>query len=215
MKNVISLVMKYTKKIGYLCVAAICLIIIAVYVYFVLDMYLFEYKFLYDFLGFTGIFLLLYIFIGAIIIFWILCSPRHRKLWHIMHLGNLLLLLWFFVLLWEFDWILHEDPVTSNIPIKFGFEKWTGKILNNDAPKKYDSFSIELGFNIKNPIKQEMFRIMLERIVSNRPAIYSENEIIKSIISYSRKYDVEPILLLYWLYLCSYYGNATSGKIPF
>ena len=56
---------------------------------------------------------------------------------------------------------------------------------------------------------------MAERIAVNRPGFYHEGQIGAVIRSNADRYQVEPIILFYWLFLSSFYGEAVSGPLPF
>jgi hypothetical protein len=191
------------------------LTLLSLQIYWCFDIKWFEIQYVLRLIGVSGICVLAIVDIGSVLIIWLFID---RLILHSnkIFLGGgrkIFLILWVVVLFWIGEWFFMEKPFTLRLRNVY-CDKNIENTLVETAPY-LSEIDFSLLKKIENKASQRDFLIMHERIRFNRPEIFSQNNIGKIIDLYSTKYDVDPIYLFYTLYLSSFYGEATSGRVPF
>src|SRR5262249_7707565 len=93
-------------------------------------------------------------------------------------------------------WIHRSEPTDVHLPRADDFENFSLARQTSDASK-------------------DELRLMYERTFVNFPEIYKTHPIGATIDKYASRYEVDPALLFFLIYIDSYYGESVSGPIPF
>lgn len=192
------------RSVFFLVCALLGMSILLVQIYGFLGMRSFEFSYIKRLLGLKGLATLTIVDVGIALVFcfvfFTVVLKRRVKLGRICQVA---LLLWFVVCLWVLQWLFMETPLTVRMKRPFLNREVEEVALGAFAPL------------VRSEQIIDKKAIMYERIRLNRPEIYSRFDISKTIEKYAEIYHVEPVLLFHWLYLTSFYGEATSGRVPF
>ncbi len=115
------------------------------------------------------------------------------------------------LILWLMEWVLLEIPLTRRIelisqgPVQIAQPREVAADLSN--------FSIMR--RVTDAASREKFRVLYERIRVNSPDVFLQHPIGVTIDGHAARLDVDPRLLFFFLYVGSYWGEATSGPVPF
>lgn len=191
-----------------LCLAAACFFIFEAAA--LADLFGFEGAALYRVVGLSGIALALALNAGLILLVWCcVCWLRRLTVPHAKFVAALLAV-WALLGLWLAEWLFLETPLTVRVELA----------LQDDAPRPqfaqsadFDSFSIVRA--AQSDAARRSLRIMYERIRINDPEVYARHPIGATIDKYATAYDVDPLVLFFFNYVCSFWGEAVSGPTPF
>lgn len=118
------------------------------------------------------------------------------------------------VFAWIAQWLFLEQPLTQRlVAARLDREQISevhSRLIATDP--HHTEKLVEPGVP---PSEAARLRLMAARIAVNRPDFYRHTNIGDAISDAARRYAVEPILLFYWLFQNSFYGEATSGRLPF
>jgi hypothetical protein len=192
----------------------ICLVVLLLVLYVLLDLRAFEIPYLLSLLGWKGVGVAL-VSLGTLL--WItytliasIRSPEHfglspAKLILISALG--------LFYLWIAEWLFMERPITVRL---------YDSLASTSTSLKEAEQSLKPGeqapiADVLSATSDEStsLHIMAARIIANRPDRYSYSAIAGAIGEASQLADVDPVPLFYWLYQTSFYGEAVSGPLPF
>lgn len=206
------------KLFGVAVIAAGGWIALACIVQGLLNVRQFEWQPLFTLLGWRGIAFAGFITIGL----GILCSAlllralsRRRRDRAFSVALKILFAGWTLAVLWLADWIFLEQPLTNRMANKVFAAHDPGRIAAAALHQFTADGSIAALAGSESHADKERLAIMLARISVNRPSVFDNVSIGRTIAKYAERYDVNPILLLHWVYIDSFYGEAPPGPMPF
>jgi len=201
------------KKIFLIIAFTISFTILFVQLIIILEIELFELPYVYHLFGLTGIVIYLIFDIGLVFFVWQsweIFSNKKNKIFS-NKLSKIYFFVWLPICFWIVEWLFMPVPLTLQIK-KVLSDK---KVLNTKINKTVKLENFSLIKCLKTQKQREEFSILYRRIILNRPSLFKKYNIGKIIDKYAKIYQIQPVILFYWLYLTSFYGEATSGKIPF
>lgn len=193
-------------------VLMVCIALFSIELLASCDLYDFEYGPIIQLLGLSGLAVILvinagfgflaYLAIRTIRFGW--RAPRSRG--SILALATSALLT-----LWVLDTALLETPLSIRAIQLFVPDDVSISFPESDA----DFASFSLTNQTKDTEARQRLRTMYERVRVNAPEVYSRNPIGATIDRNSRRYGTDPLFLFFRAYINSYYGEATSGPVPY
>jgi hypothetical protein len=208
----------YIKQAALGAFAAAGLTLLALETYVVFDLRAFEYEPLLQLLGWEGVTFILFLSLGLALAVYtclkLLVQGRTQ--------GDapgpivkLFLVLWTVAALWMLEWTFMERPLTVRLEESLVTQEDKAAAVQ-DAIRTFDaSGDLEALLGDKENADRLRTAIILQRIRSNAPGVYEEHPIGVTIAKYAKKYEANPILLIYGAYVTSFYGEAVSGRMPF
>ncbi len=186
--------------------------------YLLWDLRPFEYEPLLKLLGWTGVAFILFLNLGLILTLYLCVRSVLWRGSRAEPAGPFLttvLVLWVVAAYWMLEWTFLERPLTVRLEESLVTQEDKAAAVQ-DAIRAFEaSGDLEALLGDKENADRLRTAIILQRIRSNAPGVYEEHPIGVTIAKYARKYDANPILLAYWAYVTSFYGEAVSGRIPF
>ena len=174
-----------------------------------LDLWGFEIRYIGMMLGIRGICLVLFLNAGLLLLAWN-CFRYKSILTPSSVYSKVFLGLWLAMMLWFMDWMFLADPFTLRVRSAL-----TEDIHSSDYHPRNDVRALA-AFNPDGTLAfPDRLGIMLDRIVVNNPYLYAQNGFANTILKYSDRYKVDPILIFYLDYIDSWYGKAPAGPMPF
>jgi hypothetical protein len=198
-----------------LAVFGICGGILAFVVYLLLNTYGFEYRYIVKLLGAAGVAVGAFIVLEAGYLFGRAARAlvKSRYLLPRTLVGRIVMVLWAALLVWVLDWmLLTQNPMSVRVVPAPTAEQRESLLATAAAQLPADALPDSLRGDAK---RRAQFAVMLERVAVNRPGDYSAKAFMEAAQKYGAKYGVDPILQYYWAYLCSFYGEAPAGRVPF
>ena len=176
-----------------------------------LDIFVFEYEPLMNLAGSEGLALLAALNVGLLVLgSRATCALRGRA--HPFRIvANVVLLVWAVLLLWLLEWTFMETPLTVRVTSTSGAQ--AAATLPTAAQRDFEDFSIAQGTT--DPAALARLQVMYERVRVNSPEVFDAHPLGATIDKYSQRYDVDPTMLFFFLYVGSFWGEATSGPAPF
>jgi hypothetical protein len=108
------------------------------------------------------------------------------------------------------QYVLIETPPTVRMALAWS-EAPERIALPEYAEKDFGAFSlVTSGTGASTEL-----RTLYERIRINAPASFGRHPLGATIDKHAAKYSIDPVFLFFRAYLNSYYGEATSGPVPF
>jgi hypothetical protein len=92
-------------------------------------------------------------------------------------------------------------------------EKSQPVALTGSRAQDFAQFSLTQ--NVKDPAARERLSVMYERVRVNTPDVFVEHPLGATLDKYAIRYDVDPSVLFFFLYVGSFWGEAVSGQVPF
>lgn len=175
------------------------------------DLRSFEIKPLMQLAGVSGLTTALAWISGAIIFTCVLLRSSCTQHYKLTKKTRFLLATWLILNLVIIDWLFLETPIT------FIFKK--NLIYNTKTIDQFkfrdDFYNFSLTtYNHNNAARPQLHK-MYERIIFNNPDAYSKQPLGSTIDKYAKKYSIDPISLFFFAYINSFWGEATSGPMPF
>jgi hypothetical protein len=178
-------------------------------IYAISDLWRFELPYIISMFGLSGILIISLMNAGFLVLTWHFF--RHGSVFvKGSTLAGIFLILWCFVMLWFVDWMFVPNPLTLRLRLLF-----RDSVGVAGYHPKADVGALGAFMRDRSPAFPDQLGIMLDRIIVNNPPLYSQNGVAATILKYSRRYNVDPILLFYLNYIDSWYGKGPSGPIPF
>jgi hypothetical protein len=175
------------------------------------DLRLFELEPLIKLAGISGLTTALAWASGALILTYVLFRSSCEQNYKPTKTTNLLLATWLILNLWIGDWLFIEAPITFITKINP-----IHSMPKIDQIKFRDDFyNFSLTRYSHTNISRNQLQNMYERIIINNPDTYSKHPLGITIDKYAKKYSIEPISLFFFAYVNSFWGEATSGPMPF
>ena len=207
--------MRFFSRLFELAAFAACAGMIAAVVIVLSNTYFFEYPYIFELLGFGGVALAAFI-LGVAIYMLVRSAKALRDRAYLIPRslpGKIVIILWVLSILWVGDWVLlTQAPLTARLQGNPS-DADRAEVLNAAGKR-----ALPTGVSpavAADPARRAQFGVMLDRIALNRPKDYSAGSIVQLAEKYGAKYHVNPVLTYYWLYLCSFYGEAPAGRVPF
>lgn len=175
------------------------------------DIYSFEYRALAALLGWKGLFVAGLVFVALAVVWsWSFSASLGRD-YHWRTPALVLVAMGAVAAVWLIDWMFLERPVSLRF---VGPEKTSGEVvLPAHVTQDFEGFSIVRA--ITSPQGRQVAKAMYARIWLTNKEIHVANPIGSTIDKYAARYDVEPVVLFHIAYLHSFWGEATSGPVPF
>lgn len=197
-------------------VGAIAALVCAAYT--LIDMRSFEWHPLFVFLGFRGV-AFAALLIAGLVVCAVIASRAALVGDGAIRLGSLrtkaLLLAWVVAIVWLAEWVFMEEPVTVQVADR----SFTDADSERVVAEAVRQFSADGSIAALTPpgatVDEQRLATMLARIAVNRPSVFDGTPIGVIIAKQATRYGVNPILLLHWAYIDSFYGEAPSGRMPF
>jgi len=179
-----------------------------------LDVRAFEYAALLRVVGAWGLTFFAFLFLGVIALSALLLRAAFSQRTLIGQLSTPLaiaLALWVCAFLWLTQWVFMEQPLTVRLANAFLDAKdRTATVVQARERARADLDALKLDA----AADRAALAVMIERSKLNRPEIFAAHPLGATIDKYATRYQVEPALLLGWLYLDSFYGEAPAGRMP-
>ncbi len=182
--------------------------------YVLVDLRGFEYPYLWEMLGYKGV----AVFVACVVVVtWLTLGVFllgiKGRFPGLDAKGSIGLILGLCLLAWVGQWLFMERPVSvmvaeamlSDSDRTAAFEKILAGTDHGLSPNIIANAEID----------PSAARVMMKRIAVGRPEFYQGKNVGEVIRTAADEADVPPQLLFYWLYLTSFYGEATSGPLPF
>jgi hypothetical protein len=178
---------------------------------FATDLFGFELEPLFGLLGWRGLAFILVLNLGLLVLgLRCFCWLRRRDL-PLRRTSNVLLAGAAICMLWLLEWVFMESPLTVRLVTPTAV---ADAIELPDAVAR-DFAGFSLARNIDDPARLERMRVMYERARINSPDVFDSHPIGATIDRYATRYDVDPDLLFFFLYVGSFWGEAVSGPVPY
>jgi hypothetical protein len=175
------------------------------------DLHAFEWPMLLNMLGWRGLTIIILVIVAMIMAagaaVHVACNRRAPA----PVLTGILILCSAVMVLWALDWMFLETPLSIRRAVHEN--RFVAATLPPDAEQDFQSFS--LARRVVDGEALERLRVMYARALINNPDAYANHAIGATIDRRSAQYGVDPTFLFFRLYLISYYGEATSGPVPF
>ena len=175
------------------------------------DLYTFEFSPLYSMLGWQGLATIALINAAALSLLWTTIEIARGRVPRFPKSTGLLVLLAAFVGLWIIEWMFLEVPLS--IRREVGSDRFVATTLPPAAEKDFRRFSLAQHAISDDALAR--LRVMYARAMINNTDSYSRNPLGSTIDRNAARYGIEPTFLFFRAYLISYYGEATSGPVPF
>ena len=176
-------------------------------IYFILDLREFETPYIVALFGVKGIAFILLLNAGFLALSW-RALRRKREFLSGAAASKLFFGIWGLAFLWFCDWMFIHTPITHWIQAPFLDRESEQHFQPRSSPLSFQGF-VEGGM----PADPRLLSIMQDRIVVNDPKGYVH--VAETIIARSHERQVDPVLVFFLAYIGSFYGNATSGAMPF
>jgi len=188
------------------------------FAYVVMDVRSFEWATLWRLLGLRGAAFVVFLAAGLALLTW-QCArvvirakkmPRRRSLWISVALAT-----WLFAITWLASWVFLEKPIS----VMAAEGRLTTADLEQAAARAVRTFTADGSLDALAEqwpsMDRDQVAVMLARIAVNRPSVFGEVSIGRTIVENASHYGVSPVLLLHWCYIDSFYGEAPAGPMPF
>lgn len=175
------------------------------------DIFAFEWRPLGALLGPQGLAMMIAINAGLLAsLGWAIATIRRRSLRRPRLLLGLLSV-WLLLILWVLEWMFMERPLTVRLQ---GTQRTTQTLtLPPDAATDLARFSLARA--LPEPAAAHDLQVMYERVRIANPTALGRHALGATIDEYARRFDVDPAILFYLAYVHSFWGEATSGPVPF
>lgn len=174
------------------------------------DLHSFELGALMQLVGTVGLTVIAVINVGLLVLIYRLTQFLRRRHVRFVRTSNIVLIVAGILGLWVLDWMFVETPVSLRLLHPLPEEQRVA--LPPAANADFEKFSLRRG--VTDPAEIESLRVMYERIRLNDPEIHATHPIGATLDKYADKYQVDPTLLFFFLYVGSFWGEATSGPVP-
>jgi hypothetical protein len=125
------------------------------------------------------------------------------------------LIAWGVAILWLAEWVFMEEPLTVQLRNRMVSADAQATAVSTALQRFTADGSIAALTRQAPNADREKLATMLARVAINRPSVFARYPIGVTIARYAERYGVDPILLLHWTYIDSFYGEAPSGPMPF
>jgi hypothetical protein len=115
------------------------------------------------------------------------------------------------LLLWVAQWLFVEVPPT--IRPRIDESALRAVTLPRRAEQDFAAFSLVR--SATTPEARDRLRVMYARAYINNPDAYAAQPIGATVDRHAERLGISPTFLFFRLYLISFYGEATSGPVPF
>lgn len=174
------------------------------------DLFGFELAALYRVVGVSGVALVVALNAGLLLLVWCCrCWLRRTTVPHARLVAGLLAV-WVVLGLWLAEWLFLETPLSVRVELAMQDD---AAALTFAPSADFDGFSIVK--QAPSDDARRSLRIMYERIRINDPEVYARHPIGATIDKYATQHDVDPLVLFFFNYVCSFWGEAVSGPTPF
>lgn len=186
--------------------------------YALFDLRAFEWAPLYSVLGIRGFAFILFMVAGLVLatVSLLHSAVLHRWSRFLSSLGvKLFLVVWVLGIFWLGEWVFMESPFTVQFREKsVRTEQEQAAVAL--AVKRFTADGSIAALTAQAPnADRERLATMLARVAVNRPSVFAKYPIGVTLAKYAKQYSVDPILLLHWTYIDSWYGEAPAGPMPF
>ena len=191
------------------------LVLLAFLLYAGADMRAFEWEPLFQLLGWKGL-AFIFLLIGGLIVAVYQALRAGLGGSHVSSLPlKLLLGAWVLAVLWLVEWTFMEEPLTVRVANGLMLEGNKAAAVASAVARARRSGDRDALRSFAPSLDEEQVAVMLARISANRPSAFDAVPIGSTIARYAERYEIDPIVLLSMLYVGSFYGEATSGRMPF
>ena len=174
------------------------------------DLYAFEFAPLASLLGVRGLFTILVINLGLVLLL-VRCVRVALNQWTPLRVAEAIALTATGVtLLWLLQWTFIETPPTVRLRLQAGSP--VASELHDPWRADFDAFSVTRGPT--SPGAKAALEQAYARIVVNNPAVFRSSPLGATIDRWTAGTPIDPELLFETAYLDSFYGEATSGPVP-
>ena len=208
----------YIRQVALAAFSAAGLTLLALEGYVLYDLRAFEYEPLLDLFGWNGIAFILFLNLGLTVALYTcltLLTQGSNGVDPVGILRKLFLTSWAIAALWMLEWTFMERPLTVRLHELFLSEDDKAAAAQDALQSLEASGDLAALLGAQEHADRRRTAIILQRIRLNAPSVYEKYPIGITIAKYAKKYDVSPILLTYWAYVTSFYGEAVSGRMPF
>lgn len=175
------------------------------------DLFGFEIAPLLSMFGWRGLLFLLALNAGLALFAFLSAGTMigHRR--QVGKVSAAILLLSCVALLWLLEWVFVEKPLTTRVIAR------SSQAQPTDSPGFGDSdfARFSLTRDAISPQAKHSLRVAYDRILINNTDVFQRHPLGATIDHYAAKYAIDAALLFTIGYLDSFYGEATSGPVPF
>lgn len=177
----------------------------------VIDLFSFEIRPLLALLGPAGIATVLVVNAGLIVLVLRTAGALRGRTPAWSSLDKAILAISALTLAWVAEWVFMEKPITVRLATAVAAKVKSAP--PDYLAKDFDAFSLTK--RAVTPEARDALRVAYERIFINNPEAYITNPVAATIDKYAARFDIDPSLLFTINYVDSWYGEATSGPVPF
>jgi len=199
------------RRLSAICVLLGCGAFLGLEIYAIADLHAFEFHPLRALLGIRGILFIVALNVGMLALCYRVLSANRPVSPKLRWATNVAILAAALLAAWALEWMFMETPATTRVELAF-FKAPSPDVDGRDQAD-FDSFSLVK--RAPGAAARRDLAVMYERTVIVNPAAFERAPLGATIDRYAERYRVDPIFLFFRAYLNSYYGEATSGRVPF